>query len=164
MTVKPLLVGEDNPLSRDPRHALFPYPKHHAGGRLATTIMGLSCTAYLRRFDRVNLCAGKWSIKEAREHAAKIWNESVDRPAVVLLGAKVCAAFGREFVPFEAYATNYYCSEPGKVWQKMKSYVNIVVLPHPSGRCRLWNEPDSISKARGVLRYAGIDLPAEGVE
>lgn len=33
--MRPLLVGEDNPLSADPRRALSPLPAHHASGRLA---------------------------------------------------------------------------------------------------------------------------------
>jgi hypothetical protein len=141
VTAKPLLVGEDNPLSRDPRHALYPYPKHHAGGRLALAIMGLTVMEYLRKFDRVNLCKKKWSIKEARGTATYLL-ERRDLDRVVLLGAKVCAAFGFEFEPFRS-------------WKTPCGSRRYVILPHPSGRCRIWNDPDSIERARAAMREAG---------
>ena len=56
-----LLIGEDNPLSAVPEHALFPYPVGCAGHRLAG-ILGLGNAAYLALW-RTNLCVGGWSSK-----------------------------------------------------------------------------------------------------
>lgn len=143
----PLIVGEDNPYGSDPRAALYPHPERSAGHRLATLVMGLSRRDYLDRFDRVNLCSGRWSMREARDTAARIRAER--RAVLVLLGAKVCAAFGVEFQPFT-------CSAPASLdvpqWR-------FVVLPHPSGRCRLWNDPLSIARARASLIAAGAPVP-----
>lgn len=152
-TVKPILVGEANPYGGDPRYALYPEPEYSAGGRLCRLIMGLDPREYLRRFDRRNLCAGKWGSVEARETAAAIGREvSMEYHlrggpgrVVVLLGSKVCSAFGVRFEPFTALA---------------QGDCGLVLLPHPSGLCRLWHEPDAINRARRTLRAAGIDFVA----
>lgn len=144
--MNPLLVGEDNPYGSDPRFALYPKPPHSAGGRLCHRILQITEKAYIRDFDRMNLCSGKWSIAEARESAARILRdrlgqERVDGPVAifVLLGSKVCNAFGVPFTPFSLQSCGRY-----------------IVLPHPSGRNRLWNDPMSFDLARDVLRRRGV--------
>lgn len=134
-------MGEDNPHSGDPRHALCPYPPGCAGSRLQDRILDVSLGDYLRRYDRVNLCAGKWSAPEARLRAAGLVS---DGALLVLLGAKVAAAFGLDHEPFTVAGLR------GAV---------VVQLPHPSGRCRVWNDPASYGRARAVLRAAGILPP-----
>jgi len=140
--MRPLLVGEDNPLSIDPRHALYPYPSNCAGHRLCVKIMGLHGHDYLRIFDRVNLCAGRWFMKEAKQKAEQLFNENTDPTrSFVLLGTKVRDAFSIVGEPF---------TRVGRV----------VLLPHPSGRCRAWNVPGAYERARAILRDAGV-LPPE---
>lgn len=156
--MKPLFVAELNPYGSDPRYALYPYPENSAGGRLCFKVMGLTRREYLERFDRVNLCTGKWSIKEARERAVQIVKERVDAwvretetsplppPSIVLLGSKVVEAFGlrdqdKPFAPFVI-----------KRWNLLR----LIILPHPSGLSRAWNEPGAYERARGVLREAGV--------
>lgn len=165
--MKPLLVGESNPYGSDPRYALWCEPENSAGGRLCRLILGLTRKdergrdvadqkTYFRAFDRVNLCAGKWDAGEARESALRIGRKmyvedmsamsSGNWPTppyrIVLLGAKVSAAFGGlEFNPFTISRAS------GRIY---------VVLPHPSGRCRAWNEPGAFERARAVLREAGV--------
>lgn len=79
-------------------YALYPFPERSAGDRLATIILGLTRAEYLRRFDRVNLCTGKWSMAEARKVAHSIRRDGGLFPGgertVVLLGRKVASAFG----------------------------------------------------------------------
>ena len=101
----------------------------------------------LARFDRVNLCVGKWSVKKAREKVVDIlW--MIDRPAMVLCGKKVCEAFHLEFKPFTWQA-------PLPV-DDSRRFPNIVILPHPSGLSRAWNESGAYERARAVLREAGV--------
>lgn len=138
--MKPLLVGEDNPYGTDPRYALFPAPVNSAGARLCSLVMQLRHTEYVRLFDRVNLCAGAWSAPEARARAAALQAEAPDRK-LVLLGAKVCRAFGAPYRPFTILLPT------------------LLVLPHPSGRCRAWNEPNAFELARAVLRDFGVLPP-----
>lgn len=147
--MRPLLVGEDNPHGSNPAHALYPSPVGCAGWRLCVKIMGLSEDDYLERFDRMNLCAGRWSAGEARDRAKDVLAEAY-RPAIVLLGAKVCRAFDVTYAPFSALT-------------RTATARRLVVLPHPSGRCRLWNESGAYERAREVLREAGALPPAEEV-
>lgn len=136
-----IIVGEQNPYGADPAFALYPAPEASAGARLCR-ILGLHRRAYLDLFDRVNLLtAAKWSVPAAREAAAK-----VTHPRRILLGARVSAAFGVDFEPFTVARPH------GATW-------TYAVLPHPSGRCRIWNDPRSVARARKtVSTLLGRDL------
>ena len=141
---KPLLVGESNPYGADPKFALYPAPEGSAGERLCCLIFGMYRKDYLREFERCNLCADKWSMAEARWRAAELrtW-----KGPLLLFGAKVARAFG--FDPFGPFTV----ADGGKT----------LVLPHPSGLCRMWNDPDAVPRARvlvaevcpGVVEYLG---------
>lgn len=137
---RPLLLGEANPYSDDPAMALYPFPEGSAGYRLPD-ILGMRRVDYLRQFDRRNLiCGAEWNLKAAREAYPGIVR---GRDVVVLLGAKVCKAAGVAFEPFSVLLkldTDRLCAR--------------VVLPHPSGLCRLWNDEEARPRARAVVRYA----------
>jgi hypothetical protein len=155
--LRPLLVGESNPYRNDDYYALYPDPENSAGGRLCFKIMELSTKDYIRSFDRQNLCAGKWSLPAARATADRIklarHNGSSVDATVVLFGSKVCSAFGLDFKPFS--------------WRQplAGSGFPVVILPHPSGLNRIWNEPGAIERARGTLHSAGLlDLPCRWCE
>lgn len=137
MPSKPLIVGELNPLDADPRYALFPYSQSSSGGRLCV-ILGLCERDYLRRFDRANLCVGKWDALEARAVARRVLRQR--RRVLILLGEKVATAFFGEFEPFSV----------GHLLG-----TSIVMLPHPSGLNRMWNAVNAASKARRALRSLG---------
>lgn len=140
-----LLVGEQNPYGPDQRYALFPEPPNCAGWRLCHKVLGIPRRIYMSHYDRVNLCNGPWRVRDARQAAAAI----LDKPewrVLVLLGAKVTAAFGRDFRPF----TSLWVQEDyGSDQRKM------VILPHPSGRNLIWNDPSSYVRAREILAHAG---------
>ncbi len=138
MSARPLLVGESNPYGSDPYFALYPSPEGCAGHRLCCVVLGMRRADYLDAFDRVNLCAGRWSLREARRHAKELrtW------PApIILFGARVTHAF--EFGPFEPFtmADPFTVADSGKT----------LVLPHPSGLCRTWNEPGRFAQARRMV-------------
>lgn len=139
MSSLPLIVGELNPYSEDDHFALYPRPRRASGFRLATKIMGLTEMEYIRSFDRVNLCHYKWSTRAAKDAADGHWLHGRNR--FILLGAKVSRAFGFDFEPFTRETRG------GKVF---------VMLPHPSGLCRVWNEVDAVDRARLVLIDAGM--------
>lgn len=154
--MKPLLVGEDNPYGSDPRYALWCMPRHSAGGRLCYDILGVKDQIdYVRRFDRANLCLGKWSAKEATARAGELQRS---HRTLILLGAKVCSRFGYAFEPFTikqkttSAAAAVLLGVPYEEW-------TFVLLPHPSGRNRMWNQPGAIERAREILKAAGA-LPA----
>ena len=149
-----LLVGESNPYGADPDFALYPSPEGSAGWRLCVDILGMQRSRYLATFARVNLCAGRWSIREARARAADLRATAGN---IVLLGSKVAAAFGYAFDPFSfrvEVAAVYPLVVPRQV----------AILPHPSGRCRLWNEPDAVANARRAVAMVCAEYVAPGVE
>lgn len=135
---RPLLVGESNPYGADPHFALYPEPRGASGDRLCRMIMGLSGGAYMARFDRVNLCVGKWSVVKARERAAELL--AGPHEVFVLLGSKVRAAF------LGGNSTTGIARLPGKT---------LVCLHHPSGLCRAWSVPGAVEEARKLLVDGG---------
>lgn len=148
MTARPCLVGEANPHSADPRLALYVKPRGAAGSRLAA-ILGLAPAAYLRLFSRRNLYAQAWDLAEARIAAARFAEElaAAGAPAV-LLGGKVARAFGVEASPFARFEMELPTSRA----------LRGVLLPHPSGRCRVWNDPASAARARVAVSSVLVEL------
>lgn len=150
--MRPLLVGMANPYGGPPSNALIPDPPYCAGWNLCHKVMQLDEDEYLRRFDRVNLCHRDWKIKEARERANEIQSQmgtehfGAKWSALVLCGAKVCSAFGVKFQPFIRLGDPVGALAVGP-W---------IILPHPSGLSRAWNEPGAFERARAVLREAGV--------
>lgn len=136
---KPLLVGELNPYGSDEQFALYPQPKGCAGWRLCHKVMGISSADYMGKFDRVNLCSYEWSDWNAFAAAGEILKEK--RPVLILLGRKVARAFGVSKLKAFTIAE----------WSETR----VLLLLHPSGRCRTWNEPDAIHRARAALRKVG---------
>ena len=143
------IVGEHNPYGADPRYALYPAPERSAGGRLCK-VLGLSRPDYIARFRRRNLLTGdrdgfRWSAPKAREAAAEILLELEAGDALVLLGARVCAAFYASFIPCEATVV------VGRDRQGARCAFRALTVPHPSGRSRLWNERGMVQRARVAI-------------
>lgn len=150
MTAKVYLVGEDNPYGSDPEYALWPHPANASGHRLMT-ILGLSTREYVRGCERRNLCKRKWSDKEACKTAEALLDEAAGAP-MVLLGRKVAGAFlVADYPAFSTVAS----SELSKLLLRKRgpmfetTYTSmLLLLPHPSGRCRDWNVPGSRERAK----------------
>lgn len=153
--MKPMLVGESNPYGGDPYYALYPDPPGCAGHRLCHKVLGMAEDEYLEAFDRVNLLDGpRWRVPVARTAARLLLRQTPKgKPVVlpshwiefgqplILLGARVTRAFRLTYTPFALHA---WCDGLG-------DHRRILVLPHPSGRCRVWNEPGAIEKARRAV-------------
>ncbi len=136
-----LLVGEDNPLSDDPEYALFPYPKNSAGHRLQQ-ILGLRKVTYLK-LSRVNLCSGGWDAIDARIKANEL-RLAPDYSTIATLGRKVATAFS-------LYGTFFnVIPEEGTTF---------VMLPHPSGLSRVWNDPTAPLRVRVIMRDLEPEIP-----
>lgn len=160
--MKPLLVGELNPYGSDPRMALYPRPRLAAGNRLRLHL-GLTDRQYLDLFDRANLCVGRWSAGAARDKAWELFGEGyrLGRPAIILLGRKVTDAFRGSIIK-DAYSNAMEaCAEPFRVLDAVAP--KIVLLPHPSGRSRAWNDPMARDKARALLRELGALPPLDSL-
>lgn len=146
---KPWLIGESNPYQApgaDPEHRfdLYPLPPNASGGRLCRLVLGMEQTTYLRAFVRRDLLEGKWSVPKARVAASALWRESGAAP-LVLLGAKVCEAFGLPYQPFTAV------SRAAMELLPHRGLRTIVVIPHPSGLNRAWHEPGAYQRARNLV-------------
>lgn len=140
------LVGETNPYQDDPedsiRYAMYPEPEESAGGRLCNLILGMHQRDYLRSFERRNLLAGPWEGKGVRERArasaACLSWEMSEGDVVLMLGKKVFDSFF-----------------PGEVWLLFDVHQRCgrrhLVLPHPSGLNRFWNEFLSYAHVRTFL-------------
>jgi hypothetical protein len=128
--LRPLIVGLDNPHSADPRLALWPYPRGCAGARLAD-LADLSPRAYLRAFDRANACD---------LDRASFWPSQEPGRTVILLGRAVAKWAGMPAAPFWQPLSHAGCA--------------VLVIPHPSGRCLLYNDPEARAQARAILRQA----------
>lgn len=139
--MRALFVGEDNPHSSVPAMALYPAPNGCAGWRLCHLVLGLTDEEYLAEYGRVNLCQDEWDEGIARHEAMRLAHRAgAEGVTLVLLGAKVARAFGFKYEPFTVHHGG---AEP------------VVILPHPSGRSRAWNEPGAYERARRTLASVG---------
>ncbi len=137
-----LVVGELNPYGADPRMALFHLPRRASGDRLRQ-ILGLSDVDYSRLLAKLNLCAGRWSTPAARRRARLVLETGAAPRVLVLLGQRVRDAFG---------APDFY--RVGVVGEKL-----VATLPHPSGLCRLWNDPGAVGRARSACEAVAPWVP-----
>lgn len=138
MRRKTIIVGMNNPLSDDPRLALYPLPPNSAGGRLYQMLRdrtGASKAEYVSGFERVNLVIGDWDARDARAAAEEFVLTHAGR-RVIVLGSSVRTALR---LP------------PVLVQPVLSRGVTFRQLPHPSGRCRWYNDPKNRAIAGMVL-------------
>lgn len=167
-----LFVGEVNPPSSQSRYALYPYPPNCAGERLCNGILGANVGQYLACW-RTNLSTGWWKLHEARQRATELMERSALLPhlplhpasrtrievlnppwsIVVMLGRKVADAIVRstKFARFDFF-------EVKKAKWFDENQTIFVPLPHPSGRCREWNDPISVKRARIIMRELAPEM------
>lgn len=140
-TAKILLVGEMNPYGAHPKFALYPEPRNASGDRLRK-ILDLTDEEYLARYDRVNLCSGRWRLTDAREAAVHLrLRRDLRDHSFVLLGEKVRQAFRLKLGFFDVDDTSFV---EGRA---------VLCLPHPSGLNRSWDLIPTWKKAaRGAMR------------
>ena len=128
------IVGERNPYGADSEYALYPAPEGSAGHRLCCQILGMRRKDYLNSFDRVNLLAREvWCLWTAMMAAAEVRGDRL-----ILLGRLVCEAFGLAYRPLSL--STYGATRAA------------LILPHPSGRCRMWDTDGTIERARELVR------------
>lgn len=138
--MRAVLIGMNNPLSSDPEHALYPHPPGCTGWRIWQMLMdrrpGVTRGQYLRAFERVNLVDGReWRAAEARARARELRGALRGR-VVLVLGAAPRRAL--ELPPLLVHPQEL----GGVTWRQ---------LPHPSGRCRWYNEPEARATAAALL-------------
>lgn len=138
-----LLVGECPGVNTRSYLPLFPYPTNSAGGRLLK-YSAMTPGQYLGRLRRTNFYEHhqlRWpGLRSTNVRALELHEEFAQgaQRRVVLLGSKVGRAFG-----FDAF------------WQMSeKDEVEYVVIPHPSGLSRVYNDPKARVAARAAVQWA----------
>jgi hypothetical protein len=129
MTQKTIIIGMNNPLSTDPRYALFPAPEGCAGHRLWQMLQlaapDLVRMDYINGFERMNLVTGPWSGRAGRDSAAELLRSGrLHSRRVILLGTEVWRAFS---LPITVPACGTHVA----------GTTEFTRVPHPSGR-NLW--------------------------
>ena len=161
-----LLVGVDNPGSKDPRFALEPYCPGRAGWHMVKLIgeivPGYTAIDYLADFDRVCLYPtgharngkGKIHIDRAMADWCFLLAVSMQQPDIVLLGLRVRAAF------------DHIVTLPDKDVAIAKfDGIRIHSIPHPGARGQFYTD-QSIRTQVGIrlasLRRFNLD-PTESL-
>ena len=119
------LIGMNNPLSVNPRRALWPDPPNCTGWRIWQMLRartGATQEDYIGAFHRYNLGTEKyWNLSRARERWDDIQDDLIENfDTIVLLGAAVRLA-ARVHLP-QLYVSS-----------------TMVCIPHPSGLNRWYN-------------------------
>ena len=163
MTTSPrsvLLVGECNPYGSRPELSLYHLPRRASGDRLREHL-GLRDVTY-HGLAKLNLCTGRWDAEAARRRAVLLLAGG-QHDVFVLLGAKVRAAFGWVADPRVAdpRVADPRVADPGPAAFERQALPTCVLvsLPHPSGRCRVWNEPGAHERAVGLLAQVAPWVP-----
>lgn len=154
--MKPVLIAMNNPQSPYNRdHVLYPYPEGCAGHRLWRMLdeaahgpeYGFAITKrqYLERFDRHNLLyAREWSAADARRAADDLLPALRGRVAAIL-GTRTLKAL---CLVRPGGGNSWF------TWARNRELnLDYVLLPHPSGRCREYNDPMNRSIAGKTLLY-----------
>lgn len=149
-----LLLGEDNPLSVAPEHALYPLPENCSGERLCNLILRMRVQDYMGTW-RTNLCVnGRWDKREAGIRVLTLLRDDSPWRTVVMLGRKVASIME----PITGRVPPF-----GVAWigdrRSGEDRMRVVALPHPSGRCREWNDPQNFGIARAALLAAESEMP-----
>lgn len=134
--MRPLLVGESYRGG-----GLSP---ETASGRRLCLVLRVSPDEYLEEYGRMNLCGLEWDAADARRAAGLVLLNAAYRTGssdLVLFGRRVADSFGWVMGVGLDLLAAYHCG-----------FVHIAVLPHPSGRCRLWSDRRTVRRARRVLR------------
>lgn len=143
--VSGLVVGENPGPNTHPDLPLFPWPDTSSAGRLMA-MSELTPSEYLGGLYRRNLVDDhEWSWQDAKSKAREIVTAlfDLDRDLrVVLCGAKVAKCFGL----------------PADFWQpvKLDTRQTAVVVPHPSGMNRIYNDRACRARTRGWMRWAAL--------
>lgn len=123
--------------------------------------MGLDRAGYLQAFDRVNVLydfpgkegkEDRFPMGRARAVARSMTPLFAGR-VVVLIGRNVATAFGYGDLPWFTWKT----ASLGPSQEPFE----LAVIPHPSGRCRVYNSPSSRDEARAFLQEL-VEQKVEG--
>lgn len=151
--MKTVILGMNNPYSSRPELALYPHPENSAGARLCAMFLqaarigngiNMKKSDYLTGFDRRNLVDDPtWDAARA-SRAAEELRRNLKGRRVVICGTAVLGALKLRRHEWLAWS-----ERSGDLFMDPFDYC---LIPHPSGRCREYNDP-SVGAAVGELLY-----------
>ena len=141
------IVAMNNPYGSDARMALYPAPQGSAGHRLYCMMRDAGLAAQpsriVRRSDylclerRNVLAAREWRETEARRAGRRLREELAGRRLIVC-GVRTLAVLELERPP-----------DWGQWWRSEGT--EYALVPHPSGRCREYNDPALVRRTGELL-------------
>lgn len=153
--MKPVLLGMNNPHSTDPARALGVRPAHASGHRLWSLlweagfrrepIVDVQPNQYEDGFDRYNLLDEE--VFDPTRFTAEREKFILDKLAsrvVIMCGTNVPRALRLEYKGFHLKPTPAIIPGMGKSF-------TYYVIPHPSGLCREYNDPDMRARVGNLL-------------
>lgn len=157
-----LLIGEAPGPNTNAKLPLYPMPNGSAAGRLLK-YAGVEPMDYIGRLVRMNLCEEQWSDRRAVAGRVQATSYLLDPPnffngkplRVLLLGARVARAwschgpFGHTTMAFFGHTTMVLNDS-----SPVKTEIEVAWIPHPSGRCHLYNERKNQLRARRAVLWA----------
>lgn len=141
---KGLLVGEQPKPGGNPKLPLWPWPNNSAGARLFR-MSEMDLFTYFTRLARVNLSrdvVARWNPDWARRRANWVLTGLPDGARIVACGARARNAFG---------VCDWF--EPERFSVDELS-IDVVAIPHPSGRTREYNDAGIKKEAGRWIRWA----------
>lgn len=151
-----IVVGErgGKPIPGKVHVPLFPLPANCAGARLMK-LSGYGVRDYVYGLDKRNLFPefehGRWDIEAAQEAAVRMW-PTFNGCKVFLLGTKVWAAFE---ALIEGAGRWQLMSPTHLLRMGFAGNATIYGIPHPSGRCRVYN--DESARAWVTERFKEVE-------
>ena len=103
---------------------------------------GLSRDAYLEKFKRLNVMDGPWQPNQAKREGLKIRRKLIrDRETAVILGRNAWWALGLPATT--PWFGHFYVR-----------YTRFILIPHPSGKSLIYNDPEYREQLRVVMQWA----------
>lgn len=150
---KPLIIGEAPARTGDPRK-----PITGACGAKLAALAGLTEGEFRRRFARMNLLdrwpgaaptkGARWDARAATMAARKARRRFINGRLVILLGWRVAATF-RLTADICEYLQEYWLVRNGHILD-----ARVVVVPHPSGVNRWYNDAGNVARMRAFMEDA----------
>jgi len=146
-----MLIGEAPGPNTNAKLPLYPMPNNSAAGRLLK-YADVEPVEYIGKLIRTNLCDGAWSARRAvaGRTRATTWLLNPDNfhdgepLRVLLLGVRV--------------ARTWACHGPFGITTMIYPHAGVELrvawIPHPSGRCLLYNDRRNQLRARRAVQWA----------
>lgn len=105
---------------------------------------GMTLDTFTEKFERRNVLSGRtWSVRDAKKAGEKL-RRDVSNRRVVVLGKSAWKA-----LDLPRSAKWFSC---WKTFNDDGNYFTAFLVPHPSGRCRTYNDPNNRRKLRTLMR------------